>query len=135
MPSLSRSSEVTRSAPVFRLKSRSWKTSWMPSSRSGPSIAMLVVPRARAEDVLEVDRGPGVATRAARELAGGLEVDHPLPAGDGIAEPMLPAEEHPLVVQRADVLRVEAEHAGERRPGVVRASQPQERLAQGEEGI
>ena len=40
VPALCRSSEVTRSTPVLRLRSSSWKTSWMPSSRSGPSIAM-----------------------------------------------------------------------------------------------
>src|SRR5438046_1814070 len=40
VPALCRNSEVTRNTPVFRLRSRSWKTSWMPSSRSGPSIAM-----------------------------------------------------------------------------------------------
>ncbi len=33
-------SEVTRNTPVFRLRSRSWKTSWMPSSRSGPSMGI-----------------------------------------------------------------------------------------------
>ncbi len=40
VPSLSRSTDVTRNAPVFRLRSSSWKTSCMLSSRSGPSIAM-----------------------------------------------------------------------------------------------
>ncbi len=35
-----RSSEVTRRIPVFWLRSSSWKTSWIPSSLSGPSMAM-----------------------------------------------------------------------------------------------
>jgi len=40
VPALCRNSEVTRNTPVFRLRSRSWKTSWMPSSRSGPSMGI-----------------------------------------------------------------------------------------------
>ncbi len=39
-PWLSRSADVTASTPVFRLRSSSWNTSWIPSSRSGPSMGM-----------------------------------------------------------------------------------------------
>ena len=59
-------SDVTRSAPVFRLRSSSWKTSWMPSSRSGPSIAMRQTP-ARRRARRRSRRGPSpCAPRGAR---------------------------------------------------------------------
>ena len=38
-PAVWRSSEVTRSTPLFRPRSSSWKTSWMWNSLSGPSSA------------------------------------------------------------------------------------------------
>src|SRR3981081_3556421 len=108
VPALCRSSEVTRSAPVFRLRSRSWKTSWMPSSRSGPSIAMSA--RRRGEDGVQVGGGARVAPRAPREFPRRLELDHAAPAVDRLTEPLLLVEQHAVVVERAGVIRVEAEH-------------------------
>src|SRR4051812_33777732 len=112
-PSSSRSSEVTRSAPVFRLRSRSWKTSWMPSSRSGPSIAMSG--HLGGEDGVQVRRRARIAARPARELAGRLEVDHATPPLDGVAEALLLVQQHAVVVERAGMVRIEVQHAPERR--------------------
>ena len=50
-PSLSRSCETTRSTPLFRLKSKSWKTSWIPISFSGPSIGISQPPLGAIRDV------------------------------------------------------------------------------------
>src|SRR5258705_8701312 len=105
-PSSSRSSDVTRSAPVFRLRSRSWKTSWMPSSRSGPSIAMSA--RRGGEDGVQVGGGARVATRTARELPRRLELDHAAPALDRVAKALLLVQQHAIIVQRAGVVGIEA---------------------------
>ena len=55
IPEFCRSSEVTHSTPVFRPRSSSWNTSWMCSSLSGPSIAM-ISPAVRRR--CAGDRGP-----------------------------------------------------------------------------
>ena len=65
----------------------------------------------RGEDRVEVHRRARFAARAARELAGRIEVDHLAPALDRVAESLLIGEQDAVVVQRADVIRVEAQDA------------------------
>src|SRR6476659_3609374 len=126
-PSSSRSSEVTRSAPVFRLRSSSWKTSWMPSSRSGPSMAMSAH-RGR-EDGVQIGGGARIAARPPRELARRLELDHAPPAIDRVTESLLLVQQHAVVVQATGMIGVEAQHAPERHHRVALASHRQQRLA------
>ena len=58
-----------------------------------------------------------LAARAARVLAGGLELDHALPAVDRLAVPLLAGEQHAVVERRAGVVGIErAARAGTRSP-------------------
>src|SRR2546422_2273219 len=113
VPALCRSSDVTRSTPVFRLRSRSWKTSWMPSSRSGPSIAM-ESGRVRGEDVLQVERGAGVRACGLRERPAGVDPRHLLPRLHGLAVAMHARQGDAELEQRLHLLRVELERPLER---------------------
>src|SRR3989449_6496623 len=113
VPALCRSSDVTRSTPVFRLRSRSWKTSWMPSSRSGPSIAM-ESGRVRGEDVLQVDRGAGVRACGLRERPAGVDPRHLLPRLHGLAVAMQARQRDAELEQRLHLLGIELEGSLER---------------------
>ncbi len=75
----------------------------------------------RHENALQIARGPHFATRAARILARGAEIDDALPSLDRVAIAVLFGEHGAAVKQRADVRRVEAKHAREGVHGVALA--------------
>ena len=121
VPSLPRSSDVTASVPVFRLRSSSWKTSWMPSSRSGPSIATVSDLPSRPPNTVSRSSAARIfAPRAPRVLPGGLEFHHAPPALDRVAVALLAREDHAVVERRARVVGIEREHATERGRRVAR---------------
>src|SRR5213593_5234910 len=108
VPALCRSSDVTRSTPVFRLRSSSWKTSWMPSSRSGPSIAMAQA-LVRGEDVLQVERGAGMRARGLRERSAGVDPRDLLPRLHRLAVAVQPREGDAELEQCFHLLGIELE--------------------------
>src|SRR5213592_3181818 len=120
--------------PVLRLRSSSAKTSWMPSSRSGPSIAMSAR-HLRAENALEIRRRPDLALGATREVGRGSQLDDPPPALDRLAIPMLFGQQRALMKERTDVVRVESQDARERSHRVLLAIQRQQRLAERDERV
>ena len=70
-------------------------------------------PRA-TKNALQIDGRARIPTRAPRVLTRRLEVHHAPPPFDRLPVPMLIGGEHPFEVERANVLRVEAQDARER---------------------
>src|SRR5262249_16726301 len=113
VPAVCRSSEVTRRTPLFRPRSSSWKTSWMCRSLSGPSSAT-ALPHRRAEQVVEIARGPRQRARLRGVRSRGIELHHALPGLNRLIELPLAGQRRALVVERAGTLGIEPEHPLER---------------------
>ena len=111
----------------------------MPSSRSGPSIAIAQRLRSharRARIALQVGRAcESRGARAARTRSFDPSVDDALPPLDRVAIAVLLDEHRALVEQRADVRRIEAQHARERVHRVALAAERQQRLAEGDQRV
>jgi hypothetical protein len=87
------------------------------------------------EDRLQVRRGARITPRTPGELAGRIDLDHPSPSLDRLAEPLLLVQQHPLIVQRADMRGIETQDAPECSRRIGALAHCQQRLPECEQRV